>query len=793
MSTQYRCRNDNRHQAVARSSSQNGIEYLEVASADQKTLALHFHHPLPGQPGGIPASPQIREKNVSISGGTRIRDITVEKVTAADNVLTVEVDQAGDFSFYTLRLVNIAKAFDPQLSEIEFSFKAGCPSEFDCRAEHECPPEPRIEPQIDYLAKDYAGFRRLMLDRMSVLAPAWRERNPADAHVALIEMLAYVGDHLSYYQDAVGTEAYLGTARKRVSVRRHVRLLDYFMHDGCNARTWLYFEASQDDTVKGGTAFATRGRLPPSEAGDSAIVFETLHDLAIYENHNKISFHTWGNTQCCLPKGATRATLSNEPALSLKVGSVVLFEEVRDPKTGKLADANPLQRHVVRLTKVVPGNDGVTATKVLDIEWAPLDALPFPLCLSGVVEGEDGKVELRELSVARGNIALADHGLTTAGEKLGRFPRDSSAQPAFLSRAPLTQQGRVRDDFGSLVMDKNMRPAAFDPAAPASRAMHSELRDTLPAIVLMEDNGDPWHVTRDLLNADHFTREFVVETNEDERAALRFGDGVFGQAPAGNLAATYRVGNGNEGNVGIDTIVELVQPVSGVASVRNPLPASGGAEPESMEQVRQYAPQAFRVQQRAVTEDDWVEVAQRHPEVQQAAARFRWTGSWTTVFVTIDRRGGLDVDADFRARMRAHLERFRIAGYDLEVNAPIFVPLDIKMCVCAKPGYFASDIKKALLRVFGAGVSANGQRGFFHPDNFTFGQPVYLSRLYAAAMREPGVASVEIVRLQRWGKVANDELDAGRLQPAALEIVRLANDRNFPEKGRLELDVHGGL
>ena len=457
MSTQYRCRNDNRHQAVARSATQNGIEYLEVASADQKTLALHFHHPLPGQPGGIPASPQIREKNVLISGGTRIRDITVEKVTAADNVLTVEVDQAGDFSFYTLRLVNVAKAFDPQLSEIEFSFKAGCPSDFDCKAEHECPPEPRTEPRIDYLAKDYAGFRRLMLDRMSVLAPAWRERNPADGHVALIEMLAYVGDHLSYYQDAVGTEAYLGTARKRVSVRRHARLVDYFMHDGCNARTWLYLEASQDDKVKAGTAFATRGRLPPSTARDSAIVFETLHDQAVFENHNKISFHTWGNTQCCLPKGATRATLSNEPPLSLVVGTVVLFEEVRDPKTGKLADANPLHRHVVRLTKVVPGNDNVTATKVLDIEWSPLDALPFPLCLSGVVEDEDGKVELRELSVARGNISLADHGLTTAGEKLGRFPRDSSAQPAILGRAPLTQQGRVRDEFGSLVLDKNMK------------------------------------------------------------------------------------------------------------------------------------------------------------------------------------------------------------------------------------------------------------------------------------------------------------------------------------------------
>ena len=62
----------------------------------------------------------------------------------------------------------------------------------------------------------------------------------------LVELLAYVGDQLSYAQDAVATEAYLGTARRRASVRRHARLVDYFMHDGANARAWLVFETQAD-------------------------------------------------------------------------------------------------------------------------------------------------------------------------------------------------------------------------------------------------------------------------------------------------------------------------------------------------------------------------------------------------------------------------------------------------------------------------------------------------------------------------------------------------------------------
>ena len=60
----------------------------------------------------------------------------------------------------------------------------------------------------------------------------------------LAELIAYVGDRLSYQQDAVATEAYLETARSRVSLRRHALLVDYHVHDGCNARAWIQLNVS---------------------------------------------------------------------------------------------------------------------------------------------------------------------------------------------------------------------------------------------------------------------------------------------------------------------------------------------------------------------------------------------------------------------------------------------------------------------------------------------------------------------------------------------------------------------
>ena len=103
-----------------------------------------------------------------------------------------------------------------------------------------CVPErPPPAAAIDYLARDFAGFRQLLLNRLSVSMPNWQERHVPDALIAIIEAIAFVADRLSYELDAVTTEAYLATARRRISVRRHARLLDYPMHEGCNARAFL--------------------------------------------------------------------------------------------------------------------------------------------------------------------------------------------------------------------------------------------------------------------------------------------------------------------------------------------------------------------------------------------------------------------------------------------------------------------------------------------------------------------------------------------------------------------------
>ena len=189
---------------------------------------------------------------------------------------------------------------------------------------------------------------------------------------------------------------------------------------------------------------------------------------------------------------------------------------------------------------------------------------------------------------------------------------------------------------------------------------------------------------------------------------------------------------------------------------------------------------------------DFGEVARRFPGVQRGVATLRWTGSWNTVFLSVDRLCGCDVYRPFRADLRRFLEPFRMAGQDLAIDTPVFVPLEIVLRVCVKEAYFRSQVKASLLEVFSNRTLPDGRLGVFHPDNFTFGQGVYLSRIVAAAQSVEGVLDVRVTTGQRQGNPATDATAIGVLKMDRLEVARLDNDPNFPDRGVLVLELEGG-
>ena len=339
-------------------------------------------------------------------------------------------------------------------------------------------------------------------------------------------------------------------------------------------------------------------------------------------------------------------------------------------------------------------------------------------------------------------------------------------------------------------------------------------RNPEPAVELrIEFPGEPaevWTPVPDLLASLPFDQHFAAETDNDGVTSLRFGDDQYGRRPfdAARVVARYRIGNGAIGNLGWGKLVHLVQPpavaIPAIAGIWQPLAARGGSEPETIEHVRQIAPEAFRaVQFRAVTERDWEEMALRHVDVAAAKASFRWTGSWHTVFVAIHpveaanlRRlpgGGTALQPDFAVLIKAHLTRFKLAGYDLNIQAAIYVPLEIDIRICVGDGHFRGDVLAEVQRALSNRAFANGLTGFFFQRRFGFGTAVYLSQLYAVITAVEGVNSAEITRFKRYWDPPRGELERGAITMSPFEIPRLDNDRNFPESGVLRLTAVGGL
>ena len=868
------CRDARRRADILEHPVLNGIDFVEY---ERRPLGLHQHvlvvtflKPLPDPPGSdpdgaygltLPANLGL----VTIQGGTRIVNIRPLEASLVGGRLEIAVSEEGDFSIYVLALgwslqpdgsfQQQNPALDVQFSIAPINFKAGCPTDFDCRELQICPPDRPGEPVIDYLAKDYASFRRLLTDLIPQLNSGWIERNPSDLGIAVLELFAFEGDNLSYFQDAVANEAYFDTTRQRASAKKHARLVDYPMHDGRNAWTFVHFEVGSGGVVPLGTKILSRvttplrsksaspevvipeADVPPGTFDtDPALaqvrVFETAFPLTVTINSNTIFLHTWGNLECCLPKGIRTAYLYSLPEGSgerqafmpdLAAGDFLLLEELIGPKTGSKADADPTHRQVVQLEEVkpIPAGDpayrnmltqdghlqvfrnGDTPLPLLQVSWRRVDALRFPLCLSTRIPGRD---PLRNVSVARGNIVVADHGRTIVEQFVPTTPVPAEKIFRFqLRNAPLTMQCQPDSVDYDLTTARIVTPRTD---------LSCAVRRTKPAMALLIDfPGSPrelWQPVPDLLGSPESAPQFTVEVGNDGRPTVRFGDDEYGKRPVGASAfsAVYRIGNGRAGNVGAEALAHAVQPAvaplwPAIRRVRNPLAAQDGTDAETIAEAHQFAPAEFRAEQfRAVVETDYTAAAKKLPEVAGAVASFRWTGSWHTVFVGVDPSDPDDLITEpggrtrlapgLASRVRNFLTGYKLAGYDLEIRSAEYVPLELAFELCVEPDHFRGDVVEAVRQALSNRINADGSRGFFHPDKFTFAQNVYLSQIYAALEAVEGVLSAFVTVFRRFGKTDNGELGSGVLPIGPWEIARLDNDPAFQENGVLRIVAGGG-
>lgn len=829
-----------------------GIDFVAV-HADQVTLDVFLFHDISAPSGSIrPLAPAlaIAATDVTITGEDEpfIPVVSATPVFPVDGreVLRVVVAHPGGFGRYWLSIAGTR--IDPFFRQIQIDFKAGCPRDVDCEAPpHECPPEAPDDIRVDGSARDFWSLRQALLEFANARHPKWKDRLTPDVGVMMVELLAALGDELAYYQDRVARETQFGSASQRRSVRRHVQLVDYDLHDGLGARSWVSIEVDSPnwEDVPAGTPVWARGD------GNTAIGFEVGEGLAdvlagrvfpVHADRSPLSAHLWDGDApdpqaayrplpySCLPVGATSMHVEGHVAALFTPGDRVFL--ITEPPLEE-RDV-PERRWLVTLTAIADETDPLasllgTSADVTRLEWA--EPTPFEMNLRWTkVLGNAVPVTAGVTRTTTFSIGANTLGLPVAIERVG-----PNASIAFLHSLPTRGPGPTSpiadDGIWQHVEDQQVVRLGDEPRTAAPEVALFEVTppawirtqqwDWRPSFVGSNSSlpQDPHFVLDDgswgravgfqRVGGEVVHHDYLADTG----STIRFGDGEFGRMPPeGNPAlgqeiffeATYRLGNGVRGNVpagalryadptGLLDWTSIATPLPFIVSMTNPLPAEGGVDAETIAQAKRDAPEEYSaITYRAVRPEDFEEAAQRLSWVQRAGAQFRWTGSWSTAFATADAETVSVLPGDYRRELGIHLDRFRMAGREVHVLAPRYADLDLVITICVEPYAYPADAVLAVMRALVGKKGVVREIGFFDPDNFTFGTPLDRSELEAWIQRVPGVRAVKQITIARRGKFETRVFEEAHYQPGIDEVIRVDNDPRHPDRGTITILWEGG-
>jgi hypothetical protein len=536
------------------------------------------------------------------------------------------------------------------------------------------------------------------------------------------------------------------------------------------------------------SAMSPDGAPVPFEVGTG------LADASSYIVSNVWNFgiqpYWFDDTEACWPDGSTDLWVQGH-GFNFTPGQALLIQ------TDLPGDS---LRQVVYL--IAPGHETVdplfltngAPTPVTHIVWAADDALRRSRDLSrtrlggNLLPATQGQRFVEPFAIGTPPATAPDAVLAIA--RMG--PNGSDSAENFVFRYPLEHA-----PLGWL--------NTADPSAPQPEIL---LQQLLPA-------ARTWHFTSSLLRSPDTDLDFTVDPvawravarsatgqptqydiDGDAGCAIRFGNDVFGASPTDQdmFQVTYRTGLGAGGNVAADTIISIDPAAAGmITAARNPFAVTDGADAETAGHIRRMAPQAFRaVQYRAVRAEDYQAAAETLPWVQKAGTSFRWTGSWMTVFTSVDPRGSEQISTDEHLQLVELLNRRRLAGYESYAPPPQYISIDLRIEICVQSGWLDGDVEAGVLTRLGSATRPSGSTGFFFADRFSFGTPLFRSRLEAAVQDVPGVAGVRSVTYRRRGSFAGFIDLPEVLAPAPHQIMRVDNDPSWPERGTIRVIPEGG-
>ena len=253
-------------------------------------------------------------------------------------------------------------------------------------------------------------------------------------------------------------------------------------------------------------------------------------------------------------------------------------------------------------------------------------------------------------------------------------------------------------------------------------------------------NGVAWNEVFTLYQQPSSAPDYVIENQSDGTSDVIFGDGVEGATlPTGqnNIVANYRVGSGSAGNVAAGAITTLMQRPLGVSGVTNPEAATGGTDPQSIDDVRSNAPQTVLTLGRAVSITDYQNFASTFAGIDQAYAIWIPSGPARGVFVTVAATGGVALQpGDITiTNLQTALQNYGNPLIPISIGSFIESLFGFTANVQYNPAYDQPTVQAQIMQTV---------KQTFSFANRSFGQGVSTDEIAAVIQNVPGVVAVNV-------------------------------------------------
>jgi predicted phage baseplate assembly protein len=392
----------------------------------------------------------------------------------------------------------------------------------------------------------------------------------------------------------------------------------------------------------------------------------------------------------------------------------------------------------------IPGTSGVTASELVMVAGVTHGVQQIGANRTDPLPGDKQHTTIqlaeslaycykRDTVTIYGNVVKATHGETRT-EVLGAGDGTKSFQKFTLSHSPLTYV------------------AATTP---------SGIESTLEARV----NDVLWLESESFVGLGSTDRGYITKTDNEHKTSLVFGDGKHGArlpTGVGNISATYRSGIGKAGNVASKQISLLASKPLGVKEVINPLPATGGADPEDRDQARHNTPVALTALDRLVSVQDYADFSRTFAGIAKAVSSFLSDGRRQIVHITIAGTDDIPIDenSDLYRNLLQALRQFGEPNQALQVDLRV-----LKMLICiakvkVMPGYLWEKVEPV---VSAALLDA------FSFEQRELGQDVTLSEVQSIIQQIPGVKYVDVDVLS-----SVSEIEAGDPEKLKVKLQALA-------------------